>query len=412
MLRKRAATLGEPIRVIGQHCSPKQGLRPNMWRQYGLIWAPRHASVQSMTGYRPLDTLVRNLRAGITDTVHNDVVMTREGRPGLDLKPESFHPITRTNASGRVAFVDGGNGTVAESPNFVISLNRLYCGLFRGRERAGAPPDPRIEFFSLVVRRAAQAGNEYMMEYDVSLFPHDESHRRYMPAESDVKASIRDTPAGVDPRIPSLSRSLGEWRMAHAVVQTLAKGDILVMDGSLTTLDRIESRYAQDLYISALDRGVVVCALAKTSRLLTRGGEPLLDRVHEIAAGTCHGMWCIEVAEQVSSHDRGFVMAVKLHPNAAFPFRFEILREQFLEMDCAEKDRILSSVAANSGDVSFLGYPYGLVDADRYAQVRNSDVAMYRALLESRLRMDGDLAGVLRSMRAYGAHERLNGVSS
>ena len=368
--------------------------------------------MQSMAGRRPMDTLVRNLRAGLTDTVHNDVVMTSEGRPGLELKPEAFRPIARTNDLCRMAFVDGGNGTVAESPNFVISLNRLYCGLFRGRDRTGAPKNPRIEFFSLVVRRAACTENGHGIEYDVSLFPHDESHRRYMPAESDVKASIRDSSAGGDPRIPSLSRSLGEWRMACAAVETLGKGDVLVMDGSLTTLDRIESRYAQDLYRSALDRGVVVCALAKTSRLLTRGGEPLLDRVHEISACTGHGMWCIEVAEQVSSHDRGFVMAVKLHPNATFPFRFEILREQFLEMDHAEKDRILSSVAANSGDVSFLGYPYGLVDADRYAQVRNSDVAMYRALLESRMRLDGDLAGVLRSMRAYGAHERLNGVSS
>lgn len=368
--------------------------------------------MQSMAGHRPLDTLVRNLRAGLTDMVHNDVVMTREGRPGLELKPEAFRPIARTDNPARMAFVDGGNGTVAESPNFVISLNRLYCGLFRGRDRTGAPPDPRIEFFSLVVRRAAHTDTEYMTEYDVSLFPHDESHRRYMPTEYDVKASIRNAPTGSDPRIPSLSRSLGEWRMARAAVQALESGDILVMDGSLTTLDRIESRYAQDLYRSAQDRGVVVCALAKTSRLLTRGGEPLLDRVHEISAGTGHGMWCIEVAEQVSSHDRGFVMAVKLHPNAVFPFRFEILREQFLEMDNAEKDRILSSMAANSCDVSFLGYPYGLVDADRYAQVRNSDVAMYRALLESRLRMDGDLAGILRSMRAYGAHERLNGVSS
>jgi hypothetical protein len=338
--------------------------------------------------------------------------MTREGRPALELKPEAFCPIARTDTPGRMAFVDGGNGTVAESPNFMISLNRLYCGLFRGRDRAGAPPDPRIEFFSLMVRRAVHVGDKCRTEYCTSLFPHDESHRRYLPAESDVKASIRDAPAGGDPRIPSLSRSLGEWCMARAVVRTLDEGDILVMDGSLTTLDSIESRYAQDLYKDARERGVVVCALAKTSRLLTQGGEPLLDRVHEISACTGHKMWCIEVAEQISSHDQGFVMVVKLHPNAAFPFRFEILREQFQDMDNVEKGRILSSMAANSGDVSFLGYPYGLVDADRYAQVRNNDVAMYKALLESRLRMNGDLANILRSMQAYGAHERLNGVSS
>lgn len=368
--------------------------------------------MQSMDGPHPLDRLVRILGADMAGVEHNDAVMTREGKSALELRPEGFRPIPRAGASARVAFVDGGNGTLAESPNFAVSLNRLYCGIFRGMDRAGAPRDPRMEFFSLVVRRVAPAGDEYRTEYDVSLFPHEESHRRHLPAESDVAASIRNAQTWGDPRIQSASRSLGEWRMAHAAVQTLDEGDILVMDGSLTTLDRTESRYAQDLYGAARDRGVVVCALAKTSHLLTRSGESLLGRVHQIAAGTNHKMWSIEVAEQISAHDQGFVMAVKLHPNAAFPFRFEILREQFLEMDDVEKDRILSSMAANSGDVSFLGYPYGLIDADRYAQVRNSEVFMYRGLLESRLRVGGDLDGALLSIRAYGAHGHLNGVSS
>ena len=367
--------------------------------------------MQFMAGVHPMDILIRNLGADLADIEHDDVVMTSEGRPGLEIKPEAFRPIVRTGSPARIAFVDGGNGTVAESPNFVISLNRLYGNIFRGRDRAGTLPDPRIEFFSLVVRRVVY-NNQYSTKYTVSIFPHKESHLRYLPSAHDVASSIRDTATGTDPRIPSLARSLGEWRMAHDMLQTLEDGDILVMDGSLTTLDRIESQYAQNLYRAARKRGVIVCALSKTSRLLTRSGEPLLDRVHEISADTGHGMWYAEVAEQVSSHDRGFVMAVKLHPNAPFPFRFEILREQFEEMDHTRKGHILSSLAANSEDVSFLGYPYGLVDADRYAQVRNSDVSMYRTLLESRLRMGEEMTGILRSLRAYGAHEHLNGVSS
>lgn len=341
-----------------------------------------------------------------------DAVVTGEGKPGLELKPEAFRSISGTDSPARIAFVDGGNGTIAESPKFVISLNRLYCGIFRGAERVNAPPNPRIEFFSLVRRRVTSVEDRYKTRYAASLFPHDEFHHRYLPSASDVADSIRDTTTGADPRIHSLSRSLGEWRMARDAVRMLEDGDILVMDGSLTTLDRVESQYAQDLYGAARERGVVVCALAKTSRLLTQNGEPLLDRVNQISSSTGHGMWCIDVAEQISSHDQGYVMAVKLHPNASFPFRFEILREQFREMTDAQKGHILSSLAANSCDISFLGYPYGLVDADRYAQVRNGDVSMYRALLESRLRLGGDLNGILQSLRAYGAHERLNGVSS
>ena len=365
-----------------------------------------------MAKMHPLDLLMNNLSTNLDRTRHVDTVVTSEGRPGLELVPEAFSPISRTDSPARIAFVDGGNGTIAESPNFVISLNRLYCGMFRGADRVNVLPSPRIEFFSLVTLRVAPVEDRYKIKYAVSLFPHDESHHRYLPTAPDVAASMRDTTTGADPRIHSLSRSLGEWRMARDAVGMLEDGDILVMDGSLTTLDRIESKYAQDLYVAARDRGVTVCALAKTSRLLTKNGEPLLDRVHQISSSTGHRMWCIDVAEQISSHDQGYVMAVKLHPNAPFPFRFEILREQFREMDDARKGRILSSLAANSCDVSFLGYPYGLVDADRYAQVRHGDVSMYRAMLESRLRLGGDLSGILQSMRAYGAHEHLNGVSS
>lgn len=359
----------------------------------------------------PLDQLIRSLGASSNNAQHNDIVMTHEGRPGLELKPESFRPICTTNEPARIAFVDGGNGTVVESPNFAISLNRLYCGMFCGSTRVGTPPDPRVEFFSLVRRHVVPAGEEYKITHDITLFPQDESHRRYLPDERDVASSIRESPMGVDARISVLPRSLGEWRMASATVKNMAQGDILMMDGSLTTLDRVESQYAQDLYKSARERGVIVCALAKTSRLLTRGGEPLLDRIHEISADTGHAMWCIDVAEQISSHDQGFVIAVKLHPNAVFPFRFEILREQYNDMDDTEKDRVLSSLAANSGDVSFPGYPYGLVDADRYAQVRRGDIYMYGALLQSRLRAD-DLTWMLRSIQMHMAHDRLNEVTS
>ena len=184
------------------------------------------------------------------------------------------------------------------------------------------------------------------------------------------------------------------------------------MDGSLLTLDRTDSRYAQGLYDVAQERGVIVCALSKTSQIVTKGSEPLLSRVMEIARETSHGRWRIDVADRVSAHDRGFVMAVKLHPNARFAFRFEILREQFIKMDDAEKDHVLASLAANSADISFLGYPYGLVDADRYAQVRNRDLGICRGLLESRMRTTPGLSRLAGQIRSVQAHEHLNGVSS
>lgn len=360
----------------------------------------------------PLDSLLSSLESAFPSAAHDDVV-TNVGDPReFELKPSAFREIYETDSPRRVAFVDGGNGTVAQSPGFVISLNRLYCSLFRGRTREAASPAPRVEFFSLVTRKVRASGSGSVASYDAALFPQAKEHRRFLPARQDVSSGIREVGAGRDPRMSSLARSLGEWQMARMVAETLEGGDMLVMDGSLMTLDRTESRYAQDLYETASRRGVIVCALAKTSGLTTRGGEPLLSRVREISSETGYGRWRIDVADRMSAHDRGFVMVVKLHPNAAFSFRFEILREQSGRMDEAEKDHVLASLAANSGDLSFLGYPYGLVDADRYAQVRNRDVVTCRRLLESRMRATPGLSRMATHIRDTWAHEHLNGVSS
>ena len=361
----------------------------------------------------PLDSLLDNLESSFPPASHHDVV-TNVGHPReFELEPSAFREIPRTDRPKRVAFVDGGNGTIAQSPGFLISLNRLYCSAFRGTERDGFPPDPRVEFFSLVTRRAAvPSGTESAVEYTTSLFPHVEAHRRYMPMERDLRLASRDFAVGWDPRAPSLARRLGEWRMARAAASTMAGGDMLVMDGSLLTLDRTDSKYASDLYDVARERGAIVCALSKTSQIVTKGSEPLLSRVMEIARETPHDRWRVDVADRVSAHDRGFVMAVKLHPNARFAFRFEILREQFIKMDDAEKDHVLASLAANSADISFLGYPYGLVDADRYAQVRNRDLGIFRGLLESRMRTTPGLSRLAGQIQSVQAHEHLNGVSS
>ena len=361
----------------------------------------------------PLDSLLDNLESSFPPASHHDVV-TNVGDPReFELKPSAFREIRLTDRPKRVAFVDGGNGTIAQSPGFLISLNRLYCSMFRGAKRDGFPPDPRVEFFSLVTRRAVDPpGTKGSVKYATTLFPHTEAHRRYMPQESDLCLWSRDFAVGWNPLAPSLARRLGEWRMARAAASVMAEGDVLVMDGSLLTLDQTGSAYSKDLYGVAKERGVIVCALSKTSQIVTKGSEPLLSRVVEIAREAPYGRWCVDVADRVSAHDQGFVMAVKLHPNARFAFRFEILREQFTEMDDAEKDHVLASLAANSADVSFLGYPYGLVDADRYAQVRNKDLAIFRGLLESRMRTTPGLSRLAGQIRSVQAHEHLNGVSS
>ena len=166
----------------------------------------------------------------------------------------------------------------------------------------------------------------------------------------------------------------------------LGPGDILVMDGSLQTSLDVERQYAGRLYDTAAKRGVIVCGLAKTTRLLTEAGEPLLARASEIAAEAGHDhRWYVPVAEGMFGDGLTSTLAAKLHPRSRFVFRVDVLHEQFRDMDDGQRNSVFWSLAANSGDVAALGYPYGLIDADKHAQVRRKEAAMHRRSLYSRM---------------------------
>ena len=224
-------------------------------------------------------------------------------------------------------------------------------------------------------------------------------------------AAITDTIHGTS-WLGSAARSLAELRLASRIVEDdLCAGDILILDGSLQTSFGAEHRYADSLYENAINKGVIVCGLAKTSRLVTESGDPLMSRVLEIARDVPFETWYVPVAQGIYAEGRGFTLAVKLHPSSRHVFRLDILSEQYNEMSDAARGEILGCIASNSGDLSMLGYPYGLIDADRHAQVRSTEAAMYRRTLASRRAGNPRWQDTARHSDSVIFHDLLNRVS-
>ncbi len=103
------------------------------------------------------------------------------------------------------------------------------------------------------------------------------------------------------------------------------------------------------------------------------------------------------------------MFATKLHKNSEHVFRFEVLKDQLTRHNLGEVELILSALAANSGDIAFPGYPYGLIDADRFARVQNSEKIarefQFRAVLSSK----NDLwKKISKFIKSTDAHEVLN----
>ena len=372
----------------------------------------------------PFELLLSDLEAHATARAHADRVRA-VAKTRFEMKPSGFVGIGPDPSPPRkIAFVDGGNGILAEAPDCLIVINRVHYSVFRGAEKLGprshteddgnrgngrgddddddGPARRRTTtFLSCVLPHAGGAaarggardddGSSSPPEpltFDTRIYPYGQGFIGCLP-DNDALLSISDgkttTLDGSTP-LASLARRLAEIRLATRIASDeLGPGDILVMDGSLQTSLDVERQYAGRLYDTAVKRGVIVCGLAKTTRLLTESGEPLLARASEIADKAGHDRWYVPVAEGMFGDGLTSMLAAKLHPRSRFVFRIDVLCKQFREMDDGQRNAVFWSLAANSGDVAALGYPYGLIDADKHAQVRKKEAAMYRRSLYSRM---------------------------
>ncbi len=361
----------------------------------------------------PVKDLVEEIGSRLSQKGHSDVVLNGGRGRQFEIKPSGFTEIAPAGPPRKIAFVDGGDGVLYESADSLITVNRVYFSMFRGRDRIKPRSSPRIQFFAFVTANVRTEGGKKTVSHDTRLFAYNDWDRRHLPSESDLTSRAGGSPALHGARHASPERRFAELLLArHVVEDELGPGDMIVMDGSLQTGVTNEKKYSDGLYDAAVRKGVIVCGLAKTSRLITESGEPLLARISEIADAVPFGTWYVRVAEEASAGARGFMLAARFHEKSPYVFRFEILREQFEGMGPGDVNSVMYSMAANSQDVAMLGYPYGAIDADRFAQVRAHERGMYRGLVRTEMlkRPEG------KKFREYGAglgaHDVLNEVTS
>lgn len=358
----------------------------------------------------PVKSLVDELGRQLSTKKHIDVIFNGRGKQYV-IEPKGFCEIKHTSNPKKIAFIDGGDGSIEEAPNFLITINRVYFSLFKGRNRVRSKTKQRIQFFSFVISKINNANGKKKIVYDTKLFPYTEQDKEYLPSEYDLYLEA-DGGSSQEYKLNSIARKFTEWNLASKVVESeLEKGDMIVLDGSLQTSYKNETEYANKLYNIAMKKGIIVCGLAKTSRLVTESGDPLLARVAEISEKVKFGTWYVRVAEEVTSDDRGFMLVAKFHPKSKFVFRFEILREQFNEMNEDQINSILSSLAQNAQDVAMLGYPYGAIDADRFAQVRIDELNMYKGIVMSEMMRRPEWKKFRKYSESLLTHEFLNEVS-
>jgi hypothetical protein len=364
----------------------------------------------------PIHRVVEALERVITNVPMGQPSFGDERYTAFDLSTEHFFPLPKRTSNGKIAFVDGGSAELLSAPNFTVGFIRVYFGLFKGDQRIEPTNLPsRIDFFILCYSTI----KSNHITYKTEIFPVKEEWKEFLPHIDDLEFNSFDQTlmsgnqrVAIN-RILDVARSFSEWHFAKFIIQNeLEKGDIIVRDGSLQTYVTNESKYANETYEAAMKKGVYFTAISKTSTLFTDTGQPLFASIQLLSESSAlkDSAWYYHPIVAITHPDhKAEMFAVKLHKNSDYVFRFEVLRDQVTKHNLGEVELIISSLSTNSRDVGFPGYPYGLIDADKFARVSMTEKTAYefqfRAILSSQKEIWEKIS---KFVRASDAHEVLN----
>jgi len=361
-----------------------------------------------------VNKLIRNLDDMVSEEDIGEPFLSSNYYQAYPFDTQYFKPITIIDTEQKFAFIDGGNCELIGSPNFSIQLNRIYFNIFQGKIRICAATIPeKIEFFSATFAKF----RKNQIYFDTSIFPMSEEISEFLPKPSDLSFSSADrrlmigTSRADISRVASIGRRFAEWGYSkHIIESELEEGDVLVMDGTLKTAFKNESKYAKEAYKVAIDKGVTYSGLSKTSRLYTTTGLSLLGALRKLASDcrTVSTWYYYPIAESLSPDHEAAIFIVKLNYQSPRIFRYEINATQVKSLSASDINEIMSQLSVNASDVSFPGYPYGLIDADYNARVKHEEVETYRIMLLSEISKLGSWPKFSRHVQSQDAHGILN----
>ncbi len=301
--------------------------------------------------------------------------LSRMGNPEK-IPPKSFVKIEPK--PGSILFVDGGNAEIAGGADFSIQFIRAAGVIFSGREKIKTEIAEFYAFFYLerekdkivVKTRISNVKGTLATETDLVFY--------FMNQEF---SSFADA-----------ARKIAEINLACRMVEN-EKPELVVLDGSLETKSDLEKNAIEKLIKASRIKNAGLCAISKTTSMVGFSGESLPFLISRSAPGE---RFYVPVSD--SGNFKTFI--AKLHPDSDYLFRCDLLAGTGTE--------ILGQIAFISNDPIFLGYPYGLIEADKIARVSNREKEILRIELSAKMGKKWlDLEQKERAVNAHGVLDRI-----
>lgn len=309
----------------------------------------------------------------------------------IDIK--NFHQLITINSGKKIAFVDGGSAEIIASANFSLNLVRAVYVIYQNNRKKFSK---KLEFFAFV--RAVNKNNEICYQASIIGLENSNFLDEITFNSFDPTLMLGINRAEIT-NVANAIRRFAELIIAKSISdERLA--DLIVLDGNLQSTITNENKYLNELFESCGKNEVILTALSKTTSLFTENGN-LLSAVLSGMSGI--DSWFYNpIADINNKNHQAEMYFVKFHEKSKHVFRFEIFNKQK-----SRGEETINILARSCVDPIFIGYPYGLVEADRIARVSNSEKESLKTILLVKL----NSKKIEKYLSSRNAHEILDKIS-
>ena len=287
-----------------------------------------------------------------------------------NIDKNNFHEIKNTESIKKIAFIDGGNTEIIKTVSFSLHFIRIYCSIWQNNKKISSK-----KYESYILVNARKQDNKINFEAniygDINI---DKNDLVFDSFDETIRQGINR--ANIS-RIGEIARHFAELKIAENIIENLEPGDVIIRDGSLQSSITNESKYFNNLYKKALEKNIIICGLSKTNTLITETGYPVSALLEELTPKS--SFYYHPVVEINNPVHKAELFFLKLHKSSKHIFRFEVFKENKFD-----KEELFSLLKENSKDPVFIGYPYGLIEADRFARVSNREAEYLKTLIISK----------------------------
>ena len=304
------------------------------------------------------------------DIKEDDFLLFNDQRKPIELKKDNFYDIQDSKSDKKIAFIDGGNLEVIKSPSLSLFFNRIYYTIYQNNKRI---KNNIYEFYTLITTINKNDKLYFKTEYFFTKNKFSIESYEFDSFDSSLTSGNKRANISL---IGNIIR-----RFAELIIANEIKSDFVIIDGSLEPTYCFEEELTNKLKNS-------VYGLSKTTELLTKNGSSISAY---LTNSTTKKTWYYKVNDNLNF--------VKLHPKSKYIFRFESF---------SNINEVLSLLKENSIDPIFLGYPYGLIEADRFGRVSNKEKEILQ--LQLQIKFKKDYEKILPFLNSLNAHEILDSV--